>query len=1186
MAAFSIRRAIIIGYIAALIIISFFTFYTWMNLQKAEQENQQVNETLLTLRSVEAVLDDMQNIETGQRGYVISGDKSFLGPYHSSLQHLQTDTIALKEVQSQDANRENDIQELLDFVARKAKFAAETIEVMDQEGPEAARLRVQSAEGKFLMDNIRRLAQKIEEQERTILHKFNLARNNTAKQTSKLFFLLTLLFFVFLVTFFLFVRKDVSERLSRELNSRLTEKTIAFKDILDRISDGFIALDRDWNIVYVNNTVARAAGRDDLIGKNIWKEFPDTVGTEFFDAYHKAMEKQEYIFMEAFSAPHNAWYENHIYPSVHGLTIHSRDITEKKQTELKLRETTERFNTIVNATNEVLWEADLVNNTAWWNDNYYLNFGYHREKVSNTNYWQDHLHPEDRDRILQEVGEKLADKTATNISGEYRFAKADGSYVHIYDRCYIMRDSEGNAYRLIGSMTDVTSLFETRKELQKSEEQYRLLVEQATDAIFIAGADGRFMLVNSSGLRLSQYNLEELKNMTIYDLADQEELKVRPFDLTLMATESGARSERKMRKKDGSVIDVEVNAKYLSDGRFLAFIRDITERKKTEKEILHSNERFELISKTTNDALWELEFETDKGWANDRHQSLYGLTVNDPIPPHEEWECRIHPDDREKVIQSFNRVLDSMDHVWIEEYRFYAGINKDLIDVYDRTYIIRDETGKPVRMTGSMMDITARKKAEQEISKARELADKLIDSLPGVFYFYDQTGKFIRWNRQFEVVTGYTGDEIARMHPIDFFDESDKEYITGRIQEVFTKGVNDAEVSFINKEGIKIPYYFKAILINYNGESCLLGTGIDISERKRAEEELRLSEQKYKLLFDNNPLPMWMLSLPELDIIDVNEAATEHYGYTREEFLALNSVDLRPPGEILRYLEKARSEGGGVRYSEGWHHIKKDGTMIDVEVFAHDLDYDQKKVRLVLVNDVTEKKKATAALNESLENIRQLTDYIQNIREEERTHIAREIHDELGQQLTVLKMDVSWLGKKLNTADNEPARQKLKNLADMLDGTVKTVRRISSELRPSLLDDLGLVAAMDWHLREFEKRSGVKVLFNEPAHELTMPETIKTGLFRIFQESLTNVARHAEAKQVKVELSERDGHFILQIGDDGKGFDKLQADNKRTLGILGMKERTVMMGGNYEICSEPGRGTTVIISVPVLSKLN
>lgn len=224
-------------------------------------------------------------------------------------------------------------------------------------------------------------------------------------------------------------------------------------------------------------------------------------------------------------------------------------------------------------------------------------------------------------------------------------------------------------------------------------------------------------------------------------------------------------------------------------------------------------------------------------------------------------------------------------------------------------------------------------------------------------------------------------------------------------------------------------------------------------------------------------------------------------------------------------------------------------------------------------------------LNDSYKAIRKLTRHLQNVREEDRAHIAREIHDELGQQLTVLKMDVSWVNKRIGTTD-EVIKQKLKDLLTMLDATVKSVRRISSELRPSLLDDLGLTAAMEWQLHEFKKRSDIKASFSAPEPELKLPDMIKTGLFRIFQESLTNVARHSHAKRLKVSLEHKDSNIILTIADDGKGFDKDKIADKRTLGILGMKERTSMIGGAYEITGTPGKGTVVVVSIPLTNQNN
>jgi PAS domain S-box-containing protein len=313
-----------------------------------------------------------------------------------------------------------------------------------------------------------------------------------------------------------------------------------------------------------------------------------------------------------------------------------------------------------------------------------------------------------------------------------------------------------------------------------------------------------------------------------------------------------------------------------------------------------------------------------------------------------------------------------------------------------------------------------------------------------------------------------------------------------------------------------------------------------------------------------------------LDIIGVNESAIKHYGYSREEFLKLNARDLRPEEDVPYFLQEVSKMKSGINNTRTWRHKKKDGTVINVEIFSHEIVYEGRRVWLGLSNDITEKVRAEAMVKKSLDDIRQLTEHIQKVREEERAHIAREIHDELGQQLTVLKMDVSWLNKKLQS---DPAvADRLNELTTMLDGTVKTVRRISSELRPSLLDDLGLVATMDWHLKEFGKRTGIETFFDEP-DSIHISNNITTGLYRIFQESLTNVARHAEASKVYVSLTQTADELLLKVQDNGKGFDKEKVANKRTLGILGMKERAEMMGGNYSISSELGKGTTVVISI-------
>jgi signal transduction histidine kinase len=211
--------------------------------------------------------------------------------------------------------------------------------------------------------------------------------------------------------------------------------------------------------------------------------------------------------------------------------------------------------------------------------------------------------------------------------------------------------------------------------------------------------------------------------------------------------------------------------------------------------------------------------------------------------------------------------------------------------------------------------------------------------------------------------------------------------------------------------------------------------------------------------------------------------------------------------------------------------------------------------------------------------LRELSAHLQNIREEERIHIAREMHDELGQLLTGFKMDVSWLHKKIGSSEDPVIKEKLEEMMDVVNEAARFVRKLASELRPSILDDLGLVPALDWHSQEFKRRSNINVEFRTSLEDINTSKDVATGIFRIYQESLTNVARHADAHKVVSELEVSDNNIRLTITDDGKGFDARTSERK-TLGILGMKERAAMLGGRLKIYSAPGKGTTVLITVP------
>jgi len=217
------------------------------------------------------------------------------------------------------------------------------------------------------------------------------------------------------------------------------------------------------------------------------------------------------------------------------------------------------------------------------------------------------------------------------------------------------------------------------------------------------------------------------------------------------------------------------------------------------------------------------------------------------------------------------------------------------------------------------------------------------------------------------------------------------------------------------------------------------------------------------------------------------------------------------------------------------------------------------------------------------EELRRLSAHLQSAREEERIRIAREIHDEVGQVLTAVKMDLALLERKLDKVDRiqvAAVKQDIHATADLVDKTIRTMREIIRELRPEILDHLGLAAAIEWQLQEFQARTGIACAFTSNLQDVNLELERSTAVFRIFQETLTNVARHAQATRVETSLNQDAGNLILQVRDNGKGVSENDLADKKTFGILGMRERAHVFGGEVTLDGAPRRGTVVTVRIP------
>ncbi|HEX7907537.1 MAG TPA: response regulator [Paraburkholderia sp.] len=349
-----------------------------------------------------------------------------------------------------------------------------------------------------------------------------------------------------------------------------------------------------------------------------------------------------------------------------------------------------------------------------------------------------------------------------------------------------------------------------------------------------------------------------------------------------------------------------------------------------------------------------------------------------------------------------------------------------------------------------------------------------------------------------------------------------------------------------------------------------------IDERRRADARLQASEARFRAIVETSPVPLCITSMPEGRILYTNEPLRELFGM--DEGMAANIADFYVnPMEREHLVHHLRTEGSLSNTEVQFR--RPDGVRFWAMATARVATYGESPAIYVGLNDITGRKQMEQELLESREQQRELSAYMEAIREEERKRIAMEIHDELGQLLTALKMDVSLLRMRL---DYDPeAAKKADDMRGLVEGTIWMVRNVASHLRPAALN-FGIVSALEWLVEDFIRRNGIAAELRIAGGEPTLSDTYATAVFRIVQASLTNVARHAHATRVDVMLVSTAAKLELQVRDDGCGFDQQAASRAYSYGLLGMNERARLIGGSLSIDSAPGAGTTVSIHIPLV----
>jgi len=330
-------------------------------------------------------------------------------------------------------------------------------------------------------------------------------------------------------------------------------------------------------------------------------------------------------------------------------------------------------------------------------------------------------------------------------------------------------------------------------------------------------------------------------------------------------------------------------------------------------------------------------------------------------------------------------------------------------------------------------------------------------------------------------------------------------------------------------------------------------------------------------------LPFYVLLLDEHhQILQANSAVREHLGLGPEAIVGKYCPQVVHGLDEPWYacpLEEAVEKGMAV---EREAVDQASGRWIRSAVYpTASLTPDGGRIYFHTVSDITDAKQVEDQLRASREQLRELSRHLESVREEERTSMAREIHDELGQTLTALKIDLSWLAKRL-PHEQQSLVEKTESMYELVDRAIQTVKRISTELRPGALDDLGLADAMEWQIQDFGKRTDIKSTFSARPEGIVLDRERSTAVFRVCQEALTNIVRHAKATRVSVSLRTGPNRVSLKISDNGQGIEESQILDPTAFGLIGMRERARYLGGEVRISGAPGKGTLVVMSIPLV----
>ncbi|MFA6016190.1 MAG: PAS domain S-box protein [Gallionellaceae bacterium] len=823
---------------------------------------------------------------------------------------------------------------------------------------------------------------------------------------------------------------------------------------------------------------------------------------------------------------------------------------------------------------------DMDGNLVEANDAFCQILGYTQEEIKKLNVtdWDAQMSPDQlRERFRELVGNSARFETVHR--------RKDGTLIDVEVSSSGIKIEE--QYFMFASSRNITE----RKKTEAMLMQHKLVIDTSIDGFWVNDMQGHLLEANEAYAKISGYTVEELVTMHISQLEAKEQAEDVKAHLAKIEAQGYDRFETRHRRKDGQVIDIEISATYRADpGQLVVFCRDITERANRDKAINLARIELQDLYDQAPCGYHSLDAEgrivkinkTEADWLGYERAELIGRKIQEFQTP--------------SSLQTFAKNYPAFkEHGHIENVE-YELIRKDgsTFFILLSATMVKDADGNAIMSRSSMIDITERKQAEAASLQGEANLRAMLDNSPYLTWLKDTKGRYITVNKVFadylrladpSQAVGKTDLDLQPKELAEKYLADDAEVLASRQRSTVEESAFDGK----NTHWVETS---KTPIIDKQGNVLgTVGFARDITERKQAEEKILLESasehkrakalaQQFGHLLQSSFNEIYLFDAGSQHFLQVSEGAKNNLGYSADELQHLTPPDLMPSytpnkfGNLIAPLLKAERQ---LLLFETVHR-RKDGSTYPVEVRLQ-LIASESPVFVAVIQDISERHQAEHQL-------REFSAHLQTVREEEKASVAREIHDDLGGTLAALKMDAHWLARKLEK-NNEmaPLQERAEAMYALLDTAVSAMRRIISDLRPTILDDLGLLAAIKWQCTQFQKRTGIKCLTtcldDNKNCEQGLNNTQSINLFRIVQEALTNVARHSGASKVEIKLQKNDDGVVLSICDNGRGLPEGHTVARTSHGMRGMCERVKQLHGKIEFNSPSDGGFCITAKLPL-----